>query len=379
MTINDPDLDALRTAWDGEPPVTIVSEYRRLERGKRTTALARISVLQQLTRGARPSRSEQEIIAAGLGIGLKRLQALIRAWSNPSIAAITPGTKTVLRRQNPRFGVEITRRIVAKALRRNPQIAEPTVHRRVSALCDRIGHPPPARMTVRSILDQARRALPPPDMDWIMTADGDTPIGDQGRAWAGDVLILTIETLRARIKTATGGFEPGRAVILADAATGHILAAVPADDLAGLSPKAAEGFQALGVPTATVWHPIRRLILGPPTPTGEWEMELRRRADALSVAVTRETSRRTRRWTTSLLWRGTDELAPVQIRQMDALSDLPLYDKQEFEKALSEVRDTHNYRVEEAIDASLGDFERTTDDAMAVTDRLLAALFPSQP
>ena len=378
VDMNDPDLDALTIAWGGEPPAQIASDYRQLDRDARRTALVRISALQRLTRGPRPSRRDQEAIAAELGVGLKRLQALMREWVQPSVPSITPGARPSSRSTAPRPGVQIARRIVAKALSRNRRIAEPTVHRRIAAVCARLGCPTPARMTVRSLLHEARRSLPPPDIDWIGIESAVT-ITTRKEVEPGEVLILTIETLRARIRhLGRTDDRPGLALVLADAATGCVLAALPAHAVDRLGCAAADGVRALGPSAMAVWHPPRMLVLGPPTPDERWEAAMRRNAEGLSIAVTRETRRSTRRWTSSLLWRGTDELAPIPTRMTDAGLNLPLYTEEAFEAALAHCGDKHNARVEEAVDMGRHNFGRTSDGDTGAAVHAVAALFTTE-
>jgi hypothetical protein len=39
VNMDDPDLDALTTAWGGEPPAQVASDYRQLDRDARRIAL----------------------------------------------------------------------------------------------------------------------------------------------------------------------------------------------------------------------------------------------------------------------------------------------------------------------------------------------------
>lgn len=370
MELFDPDLEELIQAWGGHPPTQLVAEYRRLNRTKRSVALARVSALQKLTTDPRPERAHQAAVAAELGLGLKRLQALMRAWHQPSIDMVTPRSRKHARKPLSSVGIEIGRRIVDKAIRRNPRIAEPSVHRRVAKVCARLNTKAPARMTVRRMLDRARRGLEPGDL----VASSETKPAKL--AYPGDTLILTIENLRGRLRLRDGTERIARALILADTVTGLVLAASPEHQYASVGRKAANTVRHLPVTSSSAWHPIELLVLGPPTPAVEWEDRLRIRAKRLSVAITRETGRSTRRWTSSLLWRGTDELSPKVGNSTEPTADLPLYDEQAFEAALDEAAYVHNEEMERLIDAKWDENMRSKDGHVEAAAILLERLFP---
>ena len=85
-------IEALAEAWGEEPPEIERIRFLSLPDDRRAVAVDRIRVLQDLVGRDPPApRKEQEKIAGQLGIGLKRLQSLIRQWrAQPSVDLATP-------------------------------------------------------------------------------------------------------------------------------------------------------------------------------------------------------------------------------------------------------------------------------------------------
>lgn len=225
-------------------------------------------------------------------------------------------------------------------------------------------------MTVRRMLDLARRALEPIYFVEIETSN------PPKLAYPGDTLVLTIESLRGRIRSKDGTERVARALVLADTATGRVLVALPERRFDLIGSKAADAVRHLPVTSGAAWHPLQLLVLGPPTPSGDWEEQLRAHAQELSIPITRETRRNTRRWTLSLLWRGSDELGLLPEHSTGPTSDLPLYDEQTFEAALAEATEVHNGEMERFLDASWDESQRSKSGSTEAAAKLLERLFP---
>lgn len=368
----EPGMDDLRLAWAGEPPPDQVAAYRRLGSDKRAVALKRIAVLQRLSSGLRPTRVAQAAAAAELGVGLKRMQAMLRSWRVPDIAAIVPGAVTVRRRTAPARGVGIARRIAAKAVARNPVVAEPTVRRRIAAVCARLGLAVPARMTVRRLLIEAKRT----DGPLALPVTEPTVLPPPR---PGEVLVVAREIIAARIADASEPTKPAEVLLLADAATGYLLAVVPVSARQELGRAAAEQLRHMGPTMATAWRPTTTIVIGSPSSAAGWEAQLTDAADRHGIAVSRETRRRTARWTAGLLWRGTDDLAPISTLSEQARASLPLLDQAEFTDAVTEAVDRHNGLIEDALDASSGSLDHRAPDGVVETAAIsLLDILPSQ-
>ena len=366
----EPDLDTLRIAWGGMPPADQLAAYRRMGPDRRRAALSRISVLQKLATGSRPTRAQQELAAAELGIGLKRLQALMRAWSRLDVDAITPGARVRRYGTSKHTGIEVAGRIVSKALKRNRFVAEPSLHRRVARLCERIGCASPARMTIRRMLTDARRSMEPASLSGV---EG---LRDAPQTNAGEVLVLARETLAARTTESGGDPKAVEVVLMADAVTGYLLAVVPIHATAQLGILGAAEIRSLPPALRSIWNVPTAIVLGSPLLGPRWEQAMRMEAASRRIAVSRETAQRTRRWTAALLWRGTEELAPLSALADHSIASLPLYGPEDLRDALLEAMDHHNHSIELSVDARLDQHRRSLEDLTEPAAEIILAVLP---
>jgi hypothetical protein len=248
---------------------------------------------------------------------------------------------------------QIARRVIEKELARSPYIAEPGVSRRVAAICERLGHKPPARMTVRSLLEEARRALPPPSIIEPI----DAPAGELYVRRAGRKLILSDQYFAAAVLSADGHLVPACARLLIDSATGFILGATHHRDLRRLGEDAARTLEGISYGVGP-WHRPEILSIASDLRPDE-EVTLRAGCRALGIEFEFALRRHTRRFSNSILWPGFERLrlAPAPIRREGPAEDWPRLSEEEFE-----------YMLERAVDAQrTGAGERNHDGDLRPT------------
>jgi hypothetical protein len=334
-TTDAADLDALTWASRWGVRSIDLEAFLALPPDKRAVAIARIDALADLTtRNPPPSRAEQKRVAAALNISLPRLQGLMRAWKREkSLSVVVPylGRKPPSRSTKPAH--RIARGVIAKALARHPSIAEPTVSRRIAAICARLRLKPPARMTVRSLLEEARRELPPPALVFPIDAQPET---EPYVVAPGDRLVLSMQHFEAAVETP--GQEPaiGQALLLFDLFTGLIL---------GVSPDLSLGTLARDV-TDTLyrrfevgaWRRPRTLLLGTDLTPGK-TLSLRERAKSLGITTEVVLRQQVQRWIDVILSNGFDHLRPAAqpLRRQTAPGDWPRLSPDEFAYLLQEA------------------------------------------
>lgn len=344
MEDQDSDITKLAKAWGGRVPDDEIADFLALNAEKRVIAIDRITSLQKLCSGPERSTAAQRAEAEKLGIGMKRLQGLMRAWVHPSIAAVTPHGRKVTRKRRLNPGRDVAQRVVAKELRRYPMIAEPTVHRRIARICERLGMKCPARMTVRHLLDQQRRAMLP-DIARIESLPARSP----PPAYCGEVLLLTIETFRGRVVDGGRAPRPATALVLVDIASEIVLAMEPNNDLARLARSAAD--IVIDPPPGLSWHRPRKLLLAAPLPDDEeWRDRLREAAETIGIDIELELQRRVRRWLAGL-WRGPHGLPSVSPTSSEKLpADWPALSREELGRTLDHMMASHNLATERILD-----------------------------
>lgn len=302
------DLEALNWASKWSVPVVDREAFLALPPYKRAVAIARIEALEQLAlHDAAPSRAEQEAAAARLNISVPGLQRLMRAWNREkSLSVVVPYLSRRPPPRSTRPGHKVARAIVKKAIARHPDIAEPSVSRRIVAICERLGVQPPARMTVRTLLEQARREVPPPSV--IFPFDED-PEGEIYVRSAGDSLVLSEHYFEAAIEGPGGELVFAQALLLFDLFSGFILGA--AHDLT-LKTLAQEVRTTLldGPYEAGPWRLPSALLLGPDLQSRQTE-QLAPRARRLGIAVDVVLRRQIKRWSEVVLWPGFEHLRPT--------------------------------------------------------------------
>ncbi|HEX8513682.1 MAG TPA: hypothetical protein VF688_11325 [Allosphingosinicella sp.] len=364
-----PDADDLNRVWLTARAIDIEA-FLALPREKRMLAVARVKALQELTtRATAPTRAEQEAAAAALGISLPRLQALMRAWRRQrSLSVVVPylGRKPPPRSTLPAH--KIARRVIEKALAEHPYIAEPSVSRRIAAICERLGHKPPARMTVRSLLEDARRALPSP----TYAEPIDAPGPEVATYRAGERLVLIDQYFEAAILSPDGHMVPASARLLIDWRTGFLLGATQRPDLRSLGRNAVrtlEGFYHGVGP----WHLPQILSMASDLPPEE-EGSLRKRCGALGIKFEFALRRHTRRFSDSVLWPGFERLrrAPEPVRRTGPAADWPRLSDEELEYLLEHAVDAQRYGVAER---RLDDDPRLTHDGEEEFAAVLKQLF----
>lgn len=357
------DLAALVEAWGSPVPQEEAAAFLRLDAAKRREAVRRVAALQALAGDGRPSTGAQRAQAERLGISMQRLQALMRAWTRPSISSIVPHAAPAPRRSRGGPAVDIAARVVAKAIARDPFVAEPRVGRRIAAVCSRVGCAPPARMTVRRLLDAERRRRPP-----SLGGDGASPDAS-GPVAPGRTLLLTTMSFRARVAM-EGGARRAAALVLADAGSGLVFAVDRVLSLPALPTLVDEVVRSSPV----LWHHWRRpaeVLLAPPLPpAGGWRARAVASAAAIGVAVVDEPAFRGRRRVAGLHWPGSGGLTPASGRpDAEPDADWPLLDEVEFRAAL---RGAVDERADAAI-RGMDEWRRDRspgDEASAAVDDL---------
>ena len=366
---DEPSIDALRTSLGGEPTTQLKADYLRLPPAKRLMAAARIAVLQQFATTP-ASRAEQAAAAKDLGIGLKRLQSLMRGWRTPNINDVVPHAAGQSRAPRSSPNLEVARRICAKAAAKNRGIAEPTVMRRITRVCERLGLRPPARMTVRRLLERAKRDLPTIDFAAIEAAETTDP----APALPGEILLITTETFRVRLLAGNTPPRRASAILLIDAVSGVVLAANVAGNIPRLLNAAADAIDGGMVADSPSWSPPAKLLLGPPMVDDDWRARLAQNAAASGMDVEIATRRRTRRWTASILWQGQRH---VQLAtdggKAEPPADWPLYGIEELEEELAAAIDDHATACMRRLDNAPHTGEPNHGDVAAAAIRQLVA------
>jgi hypothetical protein len=365
----DSDLARLARAWGSSVPTDQVAAFMRLPVDKRAMAIERVEALQALCVRPRPPSAVQAAAAEKLGISLQRLQMLMRSWTTPDIETITPHARKAARTPPPNPGRDIAERLVAKALRRDRAIAEPRLRRRVGGVCSRLGIATPARMTVRRLLDEARRRLPPEPIlvDSLRDSAHDYPR-------PGETMLLTSISFRARIIQPDGVARRATALLLVDAGSGLIAAADYVAGIPELARRAAALIQAAPLAITCDWRRLRTLGVAPPLPAGPWRDQIEGPATLFKIEIEEVLFTRARRWVSSLFWRhpaGLD-IAP---RHVDAAPDpaWPTLSEAEFRLALEVAVTEHAAATERLIDKRT--YPVDADDQSAVAAADLLALF----
>lgn len=329
---SDPtDLDQLETAWGGPVPPGQVAAFLSLPSEKRATALLRIAVLQSLTKGARPSAEHQRAEAQRLGISPQRLRTLMREWSEPRVVAAVPHGAATKRR--PRGGVArgIAQRIIEKAVARDAFVAEPSVGRRIAAVFTRLGHSPPARMTIRRLLEEERRKHPA-RLDEVGIDAG----GGAEAVRPGETLLVTSVSFSARLGIGADA-RRAAALLLLDAGSGLIVAVDLAKGFEGLGRAAAELILHGPPVLRALWSRPRTIILAPPLPHHDgWRERIEATASRLDVTIVNGLRSRARRWVSGAQWNAPAGL-PIAPGAPDADPDpdWPTLSLAEYERALT--------------------------------------------
>lgn len=327
-----PTVDDLNWAWRWGVRGVDREAFLALPPDKRALAVARVKALEDLTfRGRRPTSAEQKAAAAALGLSMPRLQALMRAWRrDQSLSVVVPYLSRKPSRRSARPSDQIARHVIDKTLARDPYIAEPGVSRRVAAICERLGHKPPARMTVRSLLEEARRALPPPS--FVEPIDPPGPEIYVHRS--GEKLILTDQFFEAAILSPDGQTTSASARLLIDGVTGFILGATRHRDLRRLGKDAVDALADVYYGVGP-WHPPHILSIASDLLPDE-AAGLRKRCEALGIGFEFALRRHTRRFTDSILWPGFERLrrAPEPIRRAGPAAEWPRLSDEEFKYLL---------------------------------------------
>jgi hypothetical protein len=342
-----PDLDALAAAWKGPVPDNDQQIFLGLSIERRNVALARVAALQELTgRDTPPTRAEQEAVAARLGFTLQRLQGLMRQWrKGKSVALASPHATQKPRRPSDLPGHRIAKRIIDKALAANRWIAEPRVTKRINTVCERVGIKPPARMTIRTLLEKARRHLPEDDSDpFDMQIPGTGP--DAPRP--GERLILITQFFRAAIVGEDGTERWACARLLIDVLEGYILAASIQDRLDEIATKAES--KLTGTDQLLPWGTPHTLYLAADLTQRE-KKGLLHRARKLGIEIKYPAPRTVRRWSQSILWSDRHSIAPVAppAHRTDPPGDWPRLTPWEFRCSLEPVVSAHSELREIAI------------------------------
>jgi hypothetical protein len=345
-------IEALTEAWGEEPPEIERIRFLSLPDDRRAVAVDRIRVLQHLIRRDPPAtRKEQEKIAGQLGIGLKRLQGLMRQWrAQPSVDLATPHARPIKRPRRPTPPKQIAERTIDKALARDPWAHEPPISRRVAAICARLGLTPPARTTIRRMLDRKAQDIP---FERRFPEGWETAGTPEPELFAGEHLLLIREYFQAAVRVGAEQAERASAVLLIDMITGFVLGASPAADLPALGSEAARAVCGNESFDIGCLRPPKKLLVACDLPATT-SARLRRAAEDLGVEIDHPQRRHIRRWTASLLWAGFDRLPPVPppSRRSEAPpADWPIMSDAEFESVLDHA--IHRNRI---------DRERTLDE-----------------
>lgn len=352
-TNTDPeDVNALNWAWRwGVRPIERQT-FLALPADKRALAIARIDALQQLTLNRDPpSRAEQQAIAAALEITLPRLQQLMRAWKREqSLSVVVPYLSRLPQGRSHRPGHEIARRIIQKELTRSPSAAEPSISRRIAAICARVGVKSPARMTVRSLLEEARQSLPPPSA--ILPIDAGEPAEPFVRG-LGDKLVLSEQFFEAAF-VENGRETIARAFILFDVASGFILATSHERTLGALAIDARRTLLEKPYDVGPWQHP-RSLLIGVDLDSLGIE-RLRGCAEALGIECETVLRRQIALWSDAVLWPGFERLRRTvrPIRRSGLPNDWPRLSPDEFAFLLEEAVSAQRQRVDDQLDEEPG-------------------------
>lgn len=347
------DLAKLAIAWGSDVPIEQEELFLRLTEEQRSIALLRIEILQGLRGDSRPSPSEQGIAADRLDISIPRLQALMRAWKDPSVSVAAPHSSHAKRRRKPNPGRDIAERIVHKAIGRDRFAAEPSLHRRIQRICTRLGCAPPARMTVRRILDRERLANP---IDIAELEQSQTD--DRRPPRPGETILVTSVSFDATIASpGENGLRRASALIFVDAGSGLLEAVDYALGLAALGVAASDRIADASPVFTADWRRPTQLILAPPLPPQEeWRRSLLRAAERHAVDVTEELYTRTRRWVAGFQWHGPKGLSPSSgLPDDDVHPDWPLLSESEFRSALEDSVDRRMIMTERTLDAQMPD------------------------
>ncbi len=364
MDTTETDLSRLAAAWGSLVPPEQQAAFLALPKERRSTALKRIEVLQTLGKDPRPSASVQREAARQLGLSLPRLQALMRAWTSPSIAVAAPHGDRRPKRRSASLAVQIAERIAVKAVQRDRLVAEPTLHRRIAAVCSRLGHAPPARMTVRRILDEARRQHP---IDFAALETASDPTRPAPRP--GEILLLTTISFDASVILDTDRTRRASALLLVDAASGSLFAGDYRMGVTALAQTVAEAIRNLPPALAHSWRRPREIILAPPLPPGEWRNQLYAAASQINVAVDNELMRRARRWVAGLHWDGPAGLQPSSgLPDDDVDPKWPVLSDAEFWSLLEEAVEKHNILSGDALDRGAHIFDPAEETVAAACD-----------
>ena len=364
------DLDALTWAsrWSIHPVDR--EAFLALPPDKRALAIARIDVLQELTtQNPPPSRADRQAAAARLSISVPRLQGLMRAWKREkSLSVVVPYLSRRPHTRSHHPGHQIARRIIQKAIAQRPDIAEPSVSRRIAAICERLGVKPPARMTIRGLLDEARRELPPPSLIFPFDADPEEEICVRS---AGDSLVLSEHYFEAAIEGKEGKRLFARALLLFDVFTGFILGVAEDLDIVTLARNVRATL--LEEPYRVgPWRLPSALLLGPDLQTRETE-RLRAHARNLGIAADVVLRRQISRWSEVVLWPGFERLRPTArpIRRKGPADDWPQLSPEEFayllNRAVSKQRSAKEERFSREPGSKTGGEEEL---ASTLTDLL---------
>jgi hypothetical protein len=350
-----PTLDDLNWAWRWGVRAIEREAFLALPPKKRSLAIARVKALEDLTlRGRRPTSAEQKAAAAALEMSLPRLQALMRAWrQDQSLSVVVPYLSRKPRTRLARPALEIARRVIEKELARYPYIAEPRVSRRIATICERLGYKPPARMTVRSLLEEARRASPPASVAEPIGLLAAPPNSYQ----SGQNLIVIDQFFEAAISFPNRQMIQASARLLVDGATGFLLGATHHRDLRHLGENAVNTLKR-DYHGPGPWHPPQILSIASDMQPGE-EARLRARCDALEIGFEFALRRHTRRFSNTVLWPGFEHLrlSPEPVRRTGPAADWPRLSEEELE-----------YLLERAAEAQrIGVTERRSEDNPRLT------------
>lgn len=348
-TSTPPSLTDLQAVWRGSIPPFERDSFLALSPERRATAISRVEGLEALVaRPGRPSPEEQRSVAKTLGLSMPRLQALMREWSkNRSIAVAAPYGFRKPQARSKAPGHQVARRIIKKALASDPDVAEPTLSSRIRSICEHIGVKPPARMTVRTLLEEARREMAPKQHSTPI--DSPDPPNELFVRGPGDRLILADQIFEATIVDEDGTVAPAYARLLADLATGFILGATTERDLASLAGDVSRTL------LETTYHLGRwlrpRTVTLVADLTHEEETQLAHEAEKLGIGIERELRRKTIRFQ-RVLSTGFAHIPPVrpQHRREESARSWPRLTREEFAHLLAVDVDHHREAVQRIVD-----------------------------
>jgi hypothetical protein len=344
-------IENLAVAWGEEPPEVEQIRFLSLPDDRRAVAIDRIRVLQDLTRRDPPAtRREQEKIAREIGIGLKRLQGLVRQWrARPSVEVATPHARPIKRPRRQTLPKQIAERIIDKAISRDPWAPEPPISRRVTAICARLGLPSPARTTIRRMLEKKAREIP---LDRKFPEGWETAGPPEARLFAGEELVLTREYFQAVLRVAPGQLQRASATLLIDMSTGFLLAVSPEGDIPAVGAESARlvyGNESFAIGCL---RPPKKLLLACDLPAPV-NARLRRRAEELGVQIDHPQRRHIRSWIHFVLWNGFEQLPrvpPPSRRSENPPADWPIMSKAEFSSVLNHAAHRNRIDAERRLD-----------------------------